>query len=665
MTATKHRPVQQRRGAAAIIDIEAKQQLPVVGAEVKTRHDISNLPTLTAKSKISAVLRIPYHEIIDLTQLEFEEKLGSGSFSDVYRATTQTQETVAVKIYHLGIGLKDANDYNKRREAFFREKRSLEDLTPTEQIPKFFGVAATPKERGKFAEFEPALIMEYIDGITLEDSIKEKKHFSSEEIRDIAEQALSPLEKIHHGNSIPRYHRDIKPANLKKSSSGLLYLLDFGSMRDEIIGSMGGTMAMGTPAYAHPQQVYAGKPTFRTELYSLGRTLYAISVGERLEEKEYSLEKLKQTNLDTKLKEIIAALCDQDLTKGPQHVRELREWLENRVVIDVNNTALADGQFREKTTQLPATTTEVPTAITPSTKAYEVDQGLEARMTVYLQESKKRVNRKIWSLGLGVFIEGILLSLAWKYEYLLYEPNWSITLSSLILITGIGSNVGYLKNELTSREYKQKSKELKSIPAAVQFGEQFDEDVCFEHFKKLYESLDASFKVDITDASNEVITKKIYDNENNWLRIRRTYQGPSPNKSPEYKTKSVGNASLTVGGFLQIKHTYLGSFYEKVASTMTVEYHEKQRRSEALKNIVQIGVNTKERALCISSDERVRLYDEPYPQEIKYLRTRQDLEAMLKEKNSRGDALRMLEKTAPTIYTTFLAMLPEEEKTIR
>lgn len=289
-----------------------------------------------------------------------------------------------------------------------------------------------------------------------------------------------------------------------------------------------------------------------------------------------------------------------------------------------------------------------------------MDKGLETRIAVYLQESKKRVKKEIWSLGLGGFIEGILLSLAWKYENLLYEPNWSITLSSLILITGIGSNVGYLKNKLRSLEYKHKSEELKSIPAAVQFGEYFDEDVCFEHFKKLYERLGASFKADITDANNEVITNTIDDYGNNRQRIRRTYIVPSPNKSAEFKTKTVGNASLVVGGFLQINNTYLGSFYERVASCLTVEYHEKQRRSEALKNIVQIGVNTKEKALCISSDERVRLYDEPSPQEIKYLRTRQDLEAMLKEKNSRGDAVRMLEKTAPTIYTTFLAMLPEK-----
>jgi serine/threonine protein kinase len=294
---------------------------------------------LTPKQReVSAVLGLPYSDILDLEQFELERRLGHGTFSDVFLAHDSEGEAVALKEYRLAIGVTSADEYDQRRTAFQREVRLLKSVGEHRQIPTFLGVGARKTREGKFKEFQPAIVMEYVDGDTIQERLTSGRNFTPGEIRDMLEQVLDPLDTIHHGNSVPRFHRDIKPANLKLNEEGTLYLLDFGSVRDEIIETMGGTGAIGVAEYKHPEDLLSGQPSFRSELYSVGHVLYAAAIGRGLKRREkFSAEKLAGTNLDSQTREVIELLCDRDLSRGPQDVTQLREYLTVAEPIEVRS----------------------------------------------------------------------------------------------------------------------------------------------------------------------------------------------------------------------------------------------------------------------------------------------------------------------------------------
>jgi serine/threonine protein kinase len=283
--------------------------------------------------EVSAILGLPVDGILDLGMFDQTKIIGEGSFSTVYKATGPKEGDVAIKEFRLAVG--EGETFDRKRELFQREARLYQDLGEHPQIPTLFGVGAHRSDRGSLKLYHPGLVMQYVDGLSLAQRIERGEQFSPEEIRNILLQALNPLEAIHHGNSVPRYHRDIKPENLKLSSDGKLHVLDFGSVRDEILATLGGTIGVGSLAEAHPEQ-FSGNPSFRTELYALGRTLYQTVIGRRLKPREkFSAEKLMQTNLDPQMKEVIALLCDPELSHGPQDVRELRTYLDGESPLEI------------------------------------------------------------------------------------------------------------------------------------------------------------------------------------------------------------------------------------------------------------------------------------------------------------------------------------------
>jgi serine/threonine protein kinase len=293
----------------------------------------SKKPTLDDRvfeqHEVSAVLQVPYSEIQILNDFELEERIGRGGFSEVFRTTGPDEVERAIKIFNLATGIKNIQDYNDNRKLLRRELDLYQNISHP-QIPTFEGIAAELHlDRGKFREFRPALVMEYVNGVTLKELLGK---LSPEEFRRVFFQTLSPLEEVHHGNTKERFHRDIKPLNLKLNEDGILYLLDFGTVRDTLISTqMGASLDVGTLGYAHEQQL-RGKPSLRTDLYSLGRTFYALATGEEPKHFEVINEgKLKRTNLDPQMKKTIALLCDEGLG-GPENLGELRDKLSGNPI---------------------------------------------------------------------------------------------------------------------------------------------------------------------------------------------------------------------------------------------------------------------------------------------------------------------------------------------
>lgn len=128
-------------------------------------------------------------------------------------------------------------------------------------------------------ENEICLVMEYVDGIDLSEMVlKHSGPISEDKLLPIFKQMLAGIGYAHKNNVI---HRDIKPSNFIITKDGTVKVLDFGIAKlledDQQLTKTG--MRLGTTTYMSPEQVDAGKVDHRTDIYSLGVTLFVLATG--------------------------------------------------------------------------------------------------------------------------------------------------------------------------------------------------------------------------------------------------------------------------------------------------------------------------------------------------------------------------------------------------
>ena len=121
------------------------------------------------------------------------------------------------------------------------------------------------------------LAMEYLHGENLFDVLRREKRLPEARAAAIGDQLLGALGEAHEAGI---FHRDVKPANVMllqpKNDADFVKLLDFGIAEIEGQGPGGG---LGTPAYLSPEQASGAAPDARSDLYSLGATLYEMVGG--------------------------------------------------------------------------------------------------------------------------------------------------------------------------------------------------------------------------------------------------------------------------------------------------------------------------------------------------------------------------------------------------
>lgn len=126
------------------------------------------------------------------------------------------------------------------------------------------------------------LVMEYIDGQTLEEKIvrSERGRLSVEEVLPIAEQVAAALDYAH-SRKPPVFHRDLKPSNVMIDKDGTVKLLDFGIAREmkDSYTRVTGQETSGTIPYMSPEQLSGDTPTAAMDIYSLAATLYESLSG--------------------------------------------------------------------------------------------------------------------------------------------------------------------------------------------------------------------------------------------------------------------------------------------------------------------------------------------------------------------------------------------------
>ncbi|EAM51608.1 serine/threonine protein kinase [Crocosphaera watsonii WH 8501] len=121
------------------------------------------------------------------------------------------------------------------------------------------------------------LVQEYIPGKTLQQFLEEGKHFTEEQVNNIAIQILEILQYLHEF-SPPILHRDIKPSNLIFTEDEQIFLVDFGAVQNAAAIEGVTFTVVGTTGYAPLEQLW-GKAVPASDLYGLGATLIHLLTG--------------------------------------------------------------------------------------------------------------------------------------------------------------------------------------------------------------------------------------------------------------------------------------------------------------------------------------------------------------------------------------------------
>lgn len=193
---------------------------------------------------------------------EIIEKIGAGGMADVYKAKChKLNRYVAIKV------LKAEYSSNKNFVSKFRvEAQSAAGL----MHPNIVNVYDVGDEDGMYY-----FVMELVEGITLKNYIEKKIRLSVKEAVSIAIQVSMGIEAAHNNGII---HRDIKPQNIIISKEGKVKVADFGIARAATSDTIT-SHAMGSVHYTSPEQARGGYSDAKSDIYSIGITLFEMVTG--------------------------------------------------------------------------------------------------------------------------------------------------------------------------------------------------------------------------------------------------------------------------------------------------------------------------------------------------------------------------------------------------
>ncbi len=196
--------------------------------------------------------------------LEVIERLGAGSFGEVFRAWDAALERdVALKLRRADVetvpGLHALHLDEARRLARVRHPHVL----------TVFGAAVHDGRPGLWAEI--------VDGESLEAALTRGGPFGAEETREVARTLCGALTAVHAAGLV---HGDVKPANVMRARGGRLVLMDFGAASEDVRrGADALRAAQGTPGALAPEVRDGAPPSVASDLYAVGATCARLLTG--------------------------------------------------------------------------------------------------------------------------------------------------------------------------------------------------------------------------------------------------------------------------------------------------------------------------------------------------------------------------------------------------
>ena len=194
---------------------------------------------------------------------EIIEQIGTGGMSDVYKAKChKLNRFVAIKV------MKSEFSEDKTFVSKFRaEAQSVAGFTH----PNVVNVYDVGDENGIYY-----IVMELVEGITLKKYIEKRGKLPFKEAVSIAIQVANGLDAAHKHRIV---HRDIKPQNIIISKEGKVKVTDFGIAKVALSSTINSSSTMGSVHYISPEQARGGYSDERSDIYSLGITIFEMLTG--------------------------------------------------------------------------------------------------------------------------------------------------------------------------------------------------------------------------------------------------------------------------------------------------------------------------------------------------------------------------------------------------
>jgi len=194
-------------------------------------------------------------------------ELGSGATSTVYLARDRFQQReVAIKV--IRADQLDAEESMLFQRMFFTEA-TLVGMLKHPHVVELLDAGIDDNDC--------YIVMEFVEGSTLEVHCAPGKLASFETVTDIAHKCCKGLDFAHRHGLV---HRDIKPANILLARDGGIKITDFGSAVSTKASNITQIAGLGSIAYMSPQQIRGHYPlTYHTDIYSLGVVLFKMLTG--------------------------------------------------------------------------------------------------------------------------------------------------------------------------------------------------------------------------------------------------------------------------------------------------------------------------------------------------------------------------------------------------
>lgn len=258
-------------------------------------------------------------QVID-GKYEILREIGRGGMSVVYLAMDKRlNKQWAIKEFR-----KDKDDESRRiaLESLLKEANLMKKLDhPT--LPRIVDIIDDTKT--------VYIVMDYIEGESLNKVLDAYGAQPQEAVIEWAKQLSEVLDYLHT-RVPPVIYRDMKPANIMLKPDGTIRLIDFGIAREYKKGKAGDTTSIGTRGYAAPEQFGdKGQTDARTDIYSLGVTLYHLVTGKNPAEPPYEIYPIRHwnANLSSGLEWLIQKCTQLNPNDRFQSCAEVTYVLEN------------------------------------------------------------------------------------------------------------------------------------------------------------------------------------------------------------------------------------------------------------------------------------------------------------------------------------------------
>ena len=274
------------------------------------------------------------NKVIIGKRYEILKKIGAGGMADVYKGKDlMLNRYVAIKILKKEF---------REDESFVKKFRSEAQAAAGLMNPNIVNVYDVGVDRGLYY-----MVMELVEGITLKEYILKKRRLSPKEVISIAIQMCNGIGAAHKRQIV---HRDIKPQNVIISTDGKVKVTDFGIAKATTSNTVT-TSVMGSVHYISPEQARGGYVDTKSDIYSVGITLFEMVTGEIPFDGDSAVEVAmkhiqKDITLPSKLVPSIPYSLEQIILKCTQKNSERRYENIEELIQDLKHSLVdPDGDF--------------------------------------------------------------------------------------------------------------------------------------------------------------------------------------------------------------------------------------------------------------------------------------------------------------------------------